>query len=182
MGIVGCTWLGSASGSVQGNRIGVDESGMYDTGNALEGIFLDSGAFTIGGTGQGEGNIISGNGGNGITVYSDDHVIKGNSIGTGNGGGGIPNGGNGIRLGGSQAADGAYRVSIGAGTGQTGANTIAHNVANGIQIDGNGSLLNQIRINSIYSNGGLWDNLTNAGKRRGAATGDPELRGEHSVW
>ncbi len=155
--------VGAASGTVQSNRIGVDNGGTVGVANALEGIFLDGGAFTIGGTGPGEGNIISGNGGNGITSYSDNHVIKGNLIGIGTTGGAIPNGGDGIRLGGAQASESSKNVLVGAGTGEGGANTIAHNTAHGVEVVGLSSYFNQIRINSIYSNGGLGIAFTNGG-------------------
>jgi len=76
----------SSSGTViQGNRIGTDVTGTADLGNVRWGIWVtDSTNTTIGGTAPGAGNVISGNGENGIDLYSGNSrtIIQGNLIGT----------------------------------------------------------------------------------------------------
>ncbi|MCO6499564.1 MAG: hypothetical protein J5I47_04190, partial [Vicingus serpentipes] len=71
---------------IEGNHIGVDITGTVDFGNGSHGVAHTgtSGGIQIGGNGAGEGNIISGNGGNGIQTgggTSASAVIEGNIIG-----------------------------------------------------------------------------------------------------
>ncbi|KPJ72047.1 hypothetical protein AMJ52_07670, partial [candidate division TA06 bacterium DG_78] len=66
-----------------GNYIGTDITGTLPIPNDSGGIYCMSTHNTIGGTGQGEGNIIAFNGGNGIYLghYNADwNTISGNSI------------------------------------------------------------------------------------------------------
>ncbi|HJQ36218.1 MAG TPA: right-handed parallel beta-helix repeat-containing protein [Thermoanaerobaculia bacterium] len=75
---------------VQGNVIGLDAPGTNDLGNLLSGIALGGNNNQIGGPAAGEGNVISGNGGTGITVGASGSAvtlavgnrIQGNRIGT----------------------------------------------------------------------------------------------------
>jgi hypothetical protein len=53
---------------VQGNYIGTKASGIQTLGNSSDGIYLETANNTIGGTTSGAGNVISGNGGTGITL------------------------------------------------------------------------------------------------------------------
>jgi uncharacterized repeat protein (TIGR01451 family) len=77
------------SNVVEGNYIGTDATGMTKLGNGLSGITLsNSFGNTIGGIGQGAGNLISGNGpangvqpGISIAGGSQDNVVEGNLIG-----------------------------------------------------------------------------------------------------
>jgi CSLREA domain-containing protein len=75
----------STSTVIQGNYIGTDASGTTALGNAT-GISMNfSPANTIGGTQSGAGNVISGNGGYGVTVTGSSaagNVVRGNHIGT----------------------------------------------------------------------------------------------------
>ena len=78
----------AAVSTIQGNLIGTDVSGMNPLGNQDGGIAVDS-SFTppqlvIGGTQPGAGNVIAGNGGDGIdlTNNTSGNVIEGNLIGT----------------------------------------------------------------------------------------------------
>jgi titin len=69
-----------------GNFIGVDATGQRAAGNHLAGILLDdSTGNAIGGTGAGQGNLISGNDFQGIHIggagSTDNHVV-GNRVGT----------------------------------------------------------------------------------------------------
>jgi hypothetical protein len=75
---------GSSNGSIQGNRIGTDASGTYAVGNIAGGVYVYNQIvdLTIGGTDSGAGNVISGNGGNGIDANGSNIQILGNYIGT----------------------------------------------------------------------------------------------------
>jgi parallel beta-helix repeat protein len=79
--------FGFSIATVQGNIIGLDESGTMAAGNGVDGINSDAVSTTIGGvttdTGQAPGNLISGNLGNGITLGLDVSLatIQGNTIG-----------------------------------------------------------------------------------------------------
>lgn len=83
----------------QGNIVGLDPTATFAIGNTLAGIEVktSAGPQVIGGTVAGAGNIVSGNGGAGVTVAlnSTGVAIEGNSI-YGNGGIGIDLGGNGV--------------------------------------------------------------------------------------
>jgi hypothetical protein len=75
----------AARNKVQGNFIGTDKDGTADLGNTASGVFINeySRLNTIGGTASGAGNIISGNGGNGVTVASSGNFYgrySGNGI------------------------------------------------------------------------------------------------------
>jgi parallel beta-helix repeat protein len=78
---------GAHHNSALGNLIGTDATGMYSLGNQLwGGVDIRGGASTntIGGTGEGEGNVISGNGVDGIAIFeggTNDNIIIGNLIG-----------------------------------------------------------------------------------------------------
>ena len=85
---------------------------------------------TIGGTAAGEGNLVSGNTFDGISLQgSDSSTIEGNLIGTDNTGiATLANGGNGIYI-----FLNAISNQIG-GVGGTGANTIAFNSGDGVLV------------------------------------------------
>ncbi len=81
---------GAPSGDlVSGNDIGVDSTGKKALPNTADGVFLTGTSNTIGGTQAGMGNVISGNGGNGIlagrtidgVLQPLNDVIVGNLIG-----------------------------------------------------------------------------------------------------
>lgn len=146
---------------VQGNTIGTDVTGTAALPNGVIGILLDNGArnVLIGGTGDGEGNVISGNGLDGIRLArSNDfagganHInVYGNLIGTNAAGTSfLPNVGSGLSI----FEGGNSNIIGGLNPGE--ANTIAGNGTFGVRIKG-GSLettdMNTIRGNSIYSNG-----------------------------
>ncbi|MDQ4005002.1 MAG: hypothetical protein M3135_01715, partial [Actinomycetota bacterium] len=57
----GISITGTATGTtIRANHIGTDAAGMADLGNEDGGIFAATGSTTIGGTGAGDGNLISG--------------------------------------------------------------------------------------------------------------------------
>jgi hypothetical protein len=68
-----------------GNYIGTDASGTIAVGNLVDGIWIGEGAQynQVGGTAENEGNLISGNGSNGVILDGSMHnVVCGNYIGT----------------------------------------------------------------------------------------------------
>ncbi|MEM1178240.1 MAG: CSLREA domain-containing protein, partial [Acidobacteriota bacterium] len=72
-----------ASGTVQGNFIGADKTGAADLGNGGAGIelLIGIGTLTVGGAGDGEGNVIAYNT-EGVVDATDTtgHTVRGNSI------------------------------------------------------------------------------------------------------
>lgn len=71
---------------VQGNVIGLNATGTAKIKNGDDGIGCYGFGNQIGGAAPGEGNVLSGNQGYGISLYgaaSHDNVIEGNKIGTG---------------------------------------------------------------------------------------------------
>ena len=76
---------GTSGNLIRGNVIGLDITGTVDLGNTNQGVAIFNGATNnwVGGTGAGEGNIISGNGGDGVIVNNNTSTgnrILGNSI------------------------------------------------------------------------------------------------------
>lgn len=76
----------AASNHVENCYIGLAPDGITITSNGYEGIAIDAGAHdnVIGGTNASLGNVISGNGGYGITITSSDtdgNIVAGNYIG-----------------------------------------------------------------------------------------------------
>jgi hypothetical protein len=64
---------GTSGVVVQGNFIGTNAAGAANLKNGADGVLIDSSfANTVGGTAAGAGNVIAGNGGNGVTLL--DHV------------------------------------------------------------------------------------------------------------
>lgn len=81
----------STGNMVQGNLIGTDKSGTFSVPNQLDGVLLTGeieldGYATdnvIGGAGEGEGNVISGNGRHGVQIVRGTfNRVEGNFIGT----------------------------------------------------------------------------------------------------
>lgn len=86
--------------AILGNKIGTDASGMLALPNAACGVSIEGGAIRtrVGGTADGEGNIIAFNGSAGVKILGDESVanpILGNSIHS-NVALGIDLGGNGV--------------------------------------------------------------------------------------
>jgi uncharacterized repeat protein (TIGR01451 family) len=109
-----------ANNLLAGNIIGVSAAGSTAIGNG-DGVFVNAGATTVGGTATGAGNVISGNPGGGLGIFnSTNTLVQGNRIGTsadgltalGNGDVGLlVGGGTGTTVGGS--ATGARNVISG---------------------------------------------------------------------
>jgi parallel beta-helix repeat protein len=76
-------YVNSGSGTlVQGNAIGTTARGTAKLANLATGIVVLANNTTLGGTATGAGNVISGNGGDGVLVGSTGNSIAGNKIGT----------------------------------------------------------------------------------------------------
>ena len=131
--------------TVRGNYIGTDVTGSARLGNAA-GIQINQGNNNV------FDNVISANGGEGISVSGSNVPIQGNKIGTDAGGT--------IALG--NAGIGVHTYNASATIGGTGAgepNVIAYNGTNpsnghGVRIEGN-TTGNSVRANSIHDNVGL---------------------------
>src|SRR5262249_37433670 len=122
---------------VAGNYIGVDSTGASAKPNKAYGIEIDaSDRDTIGGTSAADGNLVSGNGKNGIEIndQSDESTLQGNLIGTDvTGAFAIPNVSSGVHISGQST-----RTTIG-GTAPGAGNLISGNGQLGVAIFGNTS-------------------------------------------
>lgn len=148
--------IGSNS-KVIGNYIGTDITGTISLGNYEDGIVLNGSDSIIGGK-LDAGNIISGNGGNGMSMGNASNEIIGNYIGTDfTGTFALGNKDDGIWL-----ASNSKFNKIG-GTEYEMANIIAYNGKNGVSINGTDSEHNLISGNSIFENGKLGIDLNNDG-------------------
>jgi hypothetical protein len=145
---------------VKGNYIGTTRDGTGKLGNDT-GVALNSASSNgIGGPSAGEGNAISGNEINGVALFGnspDSNRVLGNLIGTtASGTGDLHNGENGVGM------NGSFNT-VGDGS-SGGANTIAFNGTNGVEIEQNSAHGNHVLSNAIFSNGiGLSIGLNNDG-------------------
>ena len=160
----------SSQNFVQGNFIGTTASGGAPLGNRLDGVAITAaGALlnTIGGSGgvgpNGAGNVVSGNGQDGVSISrgATENDVQGNAIGTYTSGlTGHGNGRDGVFV-----YDDADSNLIG-GT-VTDANTIAYNQGEGVAIGASATDINtvsdSILSNSIFSNGHLGIDLGSDG-------------------
>jgi Domain of unknown function (DUF4347)/Cadherin domain/Right handed beta helix region/Laminin G domain len=78
--------VGTIGTRVQGNYIGTNAAGTAARGNTFSGVAIFAGASgnTVGGTATGAGNLLSGNGDNGITLAdsgTSGNLVQGNVIG-----------------------------------------------------------------------------------------------------
>ncbi len=119
--------------TIQGNYIGVDATGSEALANRGIGISatnagrVPSDRYTIGGTEDGAGNVISGNGQEGVYLTLHDLVFQGNFIGTNaSGTAAIGNGNAGVRVAVFSTSDGPGDILIG-GTTAAARNVIAGN-------------------------------------------------------
>jgi hypothetical protein len=98
--------LSSGQSIVQGNLIGTDVTGTEELGNGFDpsaiflgqpingtdGIVACGSGNTIGGAAAGQGNLVSGNRGDGIFLGGDSNIVQGNRVGTSaSGGSALPN-------------------------------------------------------------------------------------------
>lgn len=123
----------SSENRITGNFIGTDVDGMASRANGTGGLILvDAGSNTIGGTGADDGNVISGNIGDGIEIrgqQSGQNWVLGNIVGLDQGGDGVVgNTGNGVYF-----DTAGLDNLIGDGT-AAGRNIISGNVTSGIKV------------------------------------------------
>jgi len=83
---IGVSLASSSGNQVMGNYIGTDKNGTSPLGNDLGGVLVHSSAGnSVGGAVVGAGNVISGNGTDGVHIdgaASTDNTVQGNFIGT----------------------------------------------------------------------------------------------------
>ena len=144
-GIVVRTFLNDNSIYVQGNYVGTNADGTAAIPNLGHGILLDRGGQIVGGAVSGAGNLISGNGADGIFLGSPGHTIQGNLIGTDVSGTlALPNSSDGIE---TSRAD---RTLIG-GTTPEARNVISGNRENGLRFGSvDNPANNPVRVEGNY--------------------------------
>ncbi|HEX8227975.1 MAG TPA: S-layer homology domain-containing protein [Chloroflexia bacterium] len=147
--IVGDVVAAHIATRIEGNYIGTNLAGSAAIGNTLAGVNLfEAAGVTVGGTTAGAGNVISGNGQEGLRLASDGasfNSVQGNFIGTNSTGtAAVPNGKSGITLG-----SGAQINAIG-GTTAAARNLISGNAGAGLIIEENAHS-NEIAGNYIGS-------------------------------
>jgi hypothetical protein len=151
---------GTNSNEVKGNYIGTGNSGTADIGNGTSGIIIyDSAHYNrIGGSGAGEGNVISGNNDQGISIGAANGCeVAGNYIGTQyDGETTLGNSTNGILI-----QSGAQRNMIG-GESDGAKNVIDANGNQGILITGTNTKYNEVLGNYIGVGTGGTADLGNA--------------------
>ena len=133
--------------NIRGNYIGTDITGTLGLGNAQSGIRVLSGdSVDIGGLVEGQGNLVSGNGNNGITfeIHTAGVKIQQNRIGTNAAGtAAIPNAWNGLSMKGNDHQIGGVEPLAG--------NLISGNVLNGLVVSGSGFVIAGNRIGTNQS-------------------------------
>jgi hypothetical protein len=159
------TGASSTGNSVWGNFIGLgfNNGNQAPLGNSGTGVTITGGATgnTIGGNGNGLGNVISANGSVGVLISSSSpgNNVLSNVIGAGQGPGGtavaFPNGSHGVQI----QSSNNNKIGIDASTGS--ANTISGNQGNGVDCSSSTGTL--IAGNSIGSGEGGTVPLPNTG-------------------
>ena len=147
---------GSTLVTIQGNTIGLRETGISDLGNSQNGIFIAGAtSITVGSDGDAtndatEGNTISGNDASGIEISNSSSVIiAGNLIGTEDDG----ETARGNTLHGIYLNNGSNANRIGSDNSDTNeSNTIAFNGGDGVFVEDSTTINNTISFNSIHDN------------------------------
>ena len=143
---------GTGNNFVLGNYLGTDPTGMYAIGNGFTGVGIWNGATNnqIGGTDADDGNLISGNGDDGVSIgdtNTSGNLVEGNLIGTTPDGlAALANEGYGIRVG-----NGASSNLIGGDT-PAARNIISGNDEDGVHIEDPGTSANQVFGNYVGVN------------------------------
>ncbi len=156
----GISVINAQYGSILGNYIGTDVSGTAVISNQIGiNIWTDVHDIMIGGAAAGEGNLISGNDGSGISLsYATNITISGNTIGLDvNGATILPNGEAGIVI------DSGSQQNLIGGASTAAGNIISGNGWDGVRIVGAATLSNTISHNSIYGNDILGIDLVSGG-------------------
>ena len=149
----------SAGSTLTGNRIGTDLHGELDRGNGGNGIAVVSERNIIGGPDPTQGNVIGGNGADGISIGANTHfaganVVLSNFIGTNASGADLGNDGAGVHVG---FVDFQPIGAPGSG------NHIAHNGGPGVGVHSSATLRVSIRGNHLFDNEGLGIDLAEDG-------------------
>lgn len=139
--------INSADNTVQGNYIGTNAAGTTAVPNG-DGILINNSVLnnTIGGTGAGQGNLISGNTARGIVILAgtNDTTIRGNFIGTNAAGrAAVANGNSGIEISGNSSQNTIGSFLAGS------RNIISGNLGDGVKIDGTLTGSNLVQGNYI---------------------------------
>jgi hypothetical protein len=141
---------------VAGNLIGTEAAGMMPLPNGNDGVILFSSDNTVGGLTAAAGNLISGNGKNGIEVAAagaTGNVIQGNRVGTDQPGtGALANGSDGVLVFGVANIVGGSAAGAG--------NLISGNAHHGVDLDGN---QNVVAGNLVGTDGSGKASLGNGG-------------------
>ncbi|HNQ90816.1 MAG TPA: right-handed parallel beta-helix repeat-containing protein [Verrucomicrobiota bacterium] len=149
---------------VRGNSIGTDETAALDRGNSIDGILVYAGAVIIGGDLPGEGNLITGNNGDGIELNgasATNAIVLGNTLGVS---AALQNSGNGVWI------TGGARGTIVGGIAPGQGNRVVGNGAAGIGVAASNANTNHtFRGNLMHSNEGLGIDLA----ATGVAPNDP---------
>jgi IPT/TIG domain/S-layer homology domain len=145
----------AADVTIQGNLIGTDVNGTAPLPNGGAGIVGSTAptGLIIGGTGAGEGNLISGNATMGMNINADGVRIQGNVVGVDSSHtAALPNGGHGIQV--QSSATPTSPSIIGTSSpGGPGGNLIAFNGGQGVAVAA--GTRNTIRGNAIHDNSAL---------------------------
>jgi len=141
---------GSASALLQGNYIGTNAEGSGALPNLSHGVILEGSNAVVGGAVIGAGNLISGNGDDGLRIggffAGGNNLVQGNLIGTDSSGAiALPNFSDGIELGNS-------RGNLIGGTVAGARNVLSGNRANGIRLSVGTSSPNRLEGNFIGVN------------------------------
>jgi len=164
----------AANGNVvQGNFVGVNAAGTVALPNVDNGIaILSANNCVVGGTAAGAGNLVSGNGDDGIEFSGlgggNNNVAQGNRVGVNaTNTGAIGNAVDGVHIFDDASGNAVGGALAGAG------NIIANNGNNGITIDSPNALNNAIFGNAIFGNAQLGIDLSGDGLTPNDA-GDPD--------
>ncbi len=146
----------TSGNEIKGNFIGSDPSGAAALSNGINGVLIDAGAInnTVGGDATtGEGNVISGNKGDGVHIEaSSSNRIQGNIIGLDS----LGTLSLGQQLEGVVMEGGASNNDVG-GEGAGNGNIISGNNGDGVHITGSGTDQNRVFRNSIgFDKSGLY--------------------------
>ncbi len=142
------------------NRIGTDFTGSIAIGNGTFGVLISgTPGVTIGGTGSGDANVISGNAGAGIGLFAGTTgtLIQANLIGTDNTGSDAIGNGTGILIDGGSSDNTIGGTASGAGniiafSAIPAGSMSSYATGDGVDLDATAGAGNEIRLNAIFSN------------------------------
>ncbi len=145
---------GADGNTIEGNSLGTDPTGTFSRAGSGAGLFIESDGNLIGGLSSNAVNVISGNGGDGVTINGSNNRLYGNVIGSNAGvSNPVANGGDGVRIiGGSGNSIGGAITGAG--------NTISGNRQNGVEIFTPG---NSVQGNAIGTSIGASRIVSNIG-------------------